>query len=128
MVELSGGQLQRICGTARALARKPKLLLLDESTSALDHVAERQFFDTIDRIRKETGLTVLSITHRTATTAHADLILVLNQGVIAESGTYEELNSAGGLFAELVEAGSSSRSKPDVVGLTADDSEQGEEF
>lgn len=112
-VDLSGGQLQRICGISRALARKPKLLLLDEATSALDHVAERQFFDTIERLRDK-GLTVISITHHTATTVNADQILVLDQGVIAKSGTFEELTSDAnkdGLFARLVEASGRSSSK-----------------
>lgn len=107
-VEMSGGQLQRICGIARALARKPKLLILDESSSALDNVTERQFFDTIERLSRDKGITVISVTHRTSTAVNADIILVIDQGVIAETGTFEELTTgidSSGLFAELINAG-----------------------
>ena len=89
-MNMSGGQLQRICGIARALARKPKLLLLDECTSALDSVTERLIFDALER-RRDKGMTVISVTHRTSTAVNADMILVLDNGVIAEKATFQDL-------------------------------------
>ncbi|CAB9526388.1 Lactococcin-G-processing and transport ATP-binding protein LagD [Seminavis robusta] len=105
-ISMSGGQLQRICGIARALARKPKILLLDEATSALDTVTEQKFIETIEKLRDE-GLTIISVTHHPSTAVNADQILVLDQGVIIENGTYDELTKGDnpGLFADLVNAG-----------------------
>ena len=99
-VTLSGGQLQRIA-IARALARKPKILLLDDCFSAVDAETEREIIQGLRRYLK--GITALIITHRVASAALADRILVLNgDGSVAELGAYGELTAAGGRFCELV--------------------------
>ena len=94
---ISGGQRQRLM-IARALAQKPKILLFDEATSALDNITQKQISDALDRMK----CTRIVIAHRLSTIQHCDRILVLEGGKIAEEGTYEELISRGGYFAELV--------------------------
>ncbi|ETV91356.1 hypothetical protein, variant 2 [Aphanomyces invadans] len=99
---LSGGQVQRIC-LARALVRKPSLLLLDEATSALDPETEANVVATLERLARKMHVTIISVTHRLSTTRNADLILVLNDGKIVETGTYKDLmQSPGSFFAEMV--------------------------
>jgi ATP-binding cassette subfamily B protein len=95
---LSGGQKQRI-GLARALIKNPPVLILDEATSAVDNETERLIQESMETIRK--GRTVLIIAHRLSTIRNADMILVMNQGVIVESGTYEQLIGRDGVFAAL---------------------------
>ncbi len=95
---LSGGQKQRI-GLARALIKNPPVLILDEATSAVDNETERLIQESMETIRK--GRTVLIIAHRLSTIRNADLILVMNQGVIVESGTYEQLIGRDSVFAAL---------------------------
>jgi ATP-binding cassette subfamily B protein len=95
---LSGGQKQRI-GLARALIKIPPVLILDEATSAVDNETERLIQESMETIRK--GRTVLIIAHRLSTIRNADMILVMNQGVIVESGTYEQLIGRDGVFAAL---------------------------
>ena len=85
---LSGGQRQRLA-IARALVRKPRLLLLDESTSALDAASEAALQEGLDRVAK--GTTVLAITHRLHTVQKADVIFVVEGGRIVDSGTHAEL-------------------------------------
>ncbi len=94
---ISGGQRQRIL-LARALANDPVILLLDEATSALDNVTQ----ETVTQNIAALGMTRIVIAHRLSTIRKADLILVLDRGEIVESGNYEELISANGLFSELV--------------------------
>jgi len=97
--ELSGGQWQRL-GIARAAYRKGRILIVDEPTAALDARAELEVFEKI-RALAGTGQTVVLITHRLASVRHADLVHVLDQGRLVESGTPEELLVSGGVYAEL---------------------------
>ncbi|CAH8576403.1 unnamed protein product [Schistosoma haematobium] len=96
---MSGGQKQRIA-IARALIRKPKLLLLDEATSALDTKSERVVQVALDKASK--GRTVVVVAHRLTTVRNADLIIVLDKGVVRESGTHEELVAQNGLYAAML--------------------------
>ncbi|MEU6684941.1 ABC transporter ATP-binding protein [Streptomyces sp. NPDC046832] len=97
--ELSGGQWQRL-GIARAAYRRGRILIVDEPTAALDARAELEVFERI-RALADSGQTVVLITHRLASVRHADLVHVLDQGRLVESGTPDELLATGGLYAEL---------------------------
>ena len=88
---LSGGQKQRIA-IARAFLKKPKILLLDEATSALDKVNERLVQEAIDNYRKLSGdITIIVIAHRLSTIRNADKIVVMNKGVLTETGNHDSL-------------------------------------
>jgi ABC-type multidrug transport system fused ATPase/permease subunit len=95
---LSGGQRQRI-GIARVMIRNSPILLLDEPTAALDSESEKLVIDALEKLMK--GRTVIAIAHRLSTIRDADLIAVVKDGVIAESGTHDELMAKNGLYAEL---------------------------
>ncbi len=95
---LSGGQRQRLA-IARAILGDPRLVVLDEATAAADPDSEWEVRQGLSRLLA--GRTVLVIAHRLHTVAHADLIVVLEEGRIAESGTRDQLLAAGGLFAKL---------------------------
>jgi subfamily B ATP-binding cassette protein MsbA len=97
---LSGGQRQRI-GIARALIRNAPMLVLDEPTSGLDAESEKLVLEALERLMK--GRTTIVIAHRLVTIRDANLILVLKDGVIAESGTHDQLLAKGGLYAQLHE-------------------------
>lgn len=97
-VILSGGQRQRL-SLARALLKDAPILVLDEATSSLDTESEQLVQQAIDRLMR--GRTVLVIAHRLSTIRHADCIVVLDDGGIAQKGKHEELLQQGGLYAEL---------------------------
>ena len=96
---LSGGECQRL-SIARALLKDVPVILLDESTASLDVDNETEIQDAISRLIKEK--TVLVIAHRMRTVENADKIIVLNDGVVAESGTHDELIRKNGIYARLV--------------------------
>ncbi|XAR71308.1 Peptide-transporting ATPase, partial [Bertholletia excelsa] len=98
-LRLSGGQKQRLA-IARALLTNPSVLLLDEATSALDAESEYLVQDAMDSLMK--GRTVLVIAHRLSTVKSADMVAVVSDGQIAESGTHEELLSMNGIYTSLV--------------------------
>lgn len=93
---LSGGQVQRLL-IARALVNKPRILILDEATSALDNTTQSVVSDTLNHL----GVTRISIAHRISTIRDCDVIYVMDKGRVVESGNYDDLIAANGLFAEL---------------------------
>jgi ABC-type multidrug transport system fused ATPase/permease subunit len=95
---VSGGQKQRIA-VARALLKNAPLVLLDEPTSALDTKAEYYVQSSIESL--EAGRTVLVIAHRLSTIIDSDNILLLNEGVISEQGTHNDLMKKNGRYADL---------------------------
>ena len=97
-LKLSGGEKQRVA-IARTILKGPPILVLDEATSALDSFTEREIQAALQRVSR--GRTTLIIAHRLSTVVHADEILVLDKGVIAERGRHEELLARGGLYAGL---------------------------
>jgi ATP-binding cassette subfamily C protein len=98
---LSGGQRQRLA-LARALYRKPWLLVLDEATSALDAESERVIHDALADLRGECSM--LIVAHRLKTVEIADYILVLSGGRVVEEGTWDELSARDGLFRKMLAA------------------------
>jgi ATP-binding cassette, subfamily B, multidrug efflux pump len=100
-IGLSGGQRQRIA-IARALLIDPRLLILDDSTSAVDAETEAAIQETLDRLMREKHRTVFVIAQRVSTVRDADLILVLDEGSIAASGTHEGLLRESELYNEIL--------------------------
>jgi ATP-binding cassette subfamily B protein len=97
---LSGGQRQRIT-IARAIIRNSPILVLDEPSSGLDPAAEQLVFDALANLM--TGKTSIVIAHRLATVRRADVIFVIDNGKVVESGTHAELLAGGGLYSRLYE-------------------------
>ena len=98
--KLSGGERQRLT-IARAVFKNPPILILDEATSSLDTESERLVQDAIDNLMQQR--TSLVIAHRLSTVRHANLILVLQKGVIVERGTHDELIASNGFYKKLVD-------------------------
>jgi subfamily B ATP-binding cassette protein MsbA len=97
---LSGGQRQRLC-IARAVLKNPPILLLDEATSALDTESEKLVQDALNQLM--VNRTTLVIAHRLSTIQHADLIVVMENGVLVESGNHQTLIQKGGLYKKLID-------------------------
>ena len=95
---LSGGQCQRIA-IARALVRRPRILIFDEATSALDNHTQAIVTNSLDQL----SITRLVIAHRLSTIRHADQIIVMDQGQVQEQGNFDNLIENQGLFARLME-------------------------
>lgn len=96
-LKLSGGEKQRL-SIARALLRKPNLLIFDEATSALDSLTEEQITNTIKDISASKDQITILIAHRLSTIMHADRIYVLEKGDVVETGTHEDLVNEKGLY------------------------------
>ena len=100
-VNLSGGQKQRI-SIARALLRKPDILILDDCLSAVDTSTEKHIIDSLTSLRDSNPNTaILMVSHRISTINHAHNIIVIDEGRVVESGTHEELVNSGGLYSEM---------------------------
>jgi len=97
-LKLSGGEKQRV-GIARTLLKNPPILLLDEATSALDSETEHNIQDSLKEMGQ--GRTVLTIAHRLSTVVDSDLIVVLEEGHITETGTHDDLLAKGGRYAAM---------------------------
>ena len=98
-VKISGGQKQRIA-LARALVRKPELLIMDEATSALDNLSEKVFQENLRLVSGKT--TVLMIAHRLSTVRHADQIVVIEKGRVVERGSHDELVRKGAAYFRML--------------------------
>lgn len=96
-LKLSGGEKQRL-SIARALLRKPRLLIFDEATSALDSLTEEEITTTIKQVSSQRNQVTILIAHRLSTIMHADRIYVLERGLVAEQGTHQSLLEEKGLY------------------------------
>ena len=99
---LSGGQRQRIA-LARIFLKKPRVLILDKATSALDNTSEKHVQAEIERMMRDYGTTVISIAHRLTTLQNCDEILVMAQGEIVQRGSYQTLLDTPGIFRDMAQ-------------------------
>ncbi len=99
-LKLSGGEKQRV-SIARVILKDPKILILDEATSSLDSIAENAISEALEELMK--NRTSIVIAHRLSTILKAEKILVVNNGIIEEQGSHDELLNAGGTYKELYE-------------------------
>ena len=97
-VTLSGGQRQRTA-LARAIVRDPVILILDDALASVDTHTEEEILEGLRQVMRER--TTILIAHRISTVRHADHIVVLDEGCIAEEGTHEELVGRGGIYADM---------------------------
>jgi ATP-binding cassette subfamily B protein len=97
---LSGGEKQRVA-LARVILKNPRILVLDEATSSLDSESEKLIQEALKRVMA--GRTSIVIAHRLSTILSADVILVMDRGMVVERGTHRELLAQGGLYAQLYE-------------------------
>jgi ATP-binding cassette subfamily B protein len=96
-VKVSGGEKQRL-SIARALLRRPHLLVFDEATSALDSLTEQELSRTIREVARDRSVMTVMIAHRLSTVLHADRIYVLERGRVVEQGRHEHLLEQKGLY------------------------------
>ena len=96
-LKLSGGERQRL-SIARALIRKPNILIFDEATSALDSITEEEITKTIREVSSQQNQITILIAHRLSTIMHADTIYVLEKGDVVETGSHNELLAGKGLY------------------------------
>jgi ATP-binding cassette subfamily B protein len=112
-LKLSGGEKQRI-SIARALLRKPRILIFDEATSALDSLTEEEITNTIKEISIAKEQITILIAHRLSTIMHADKIYVLEKGNIVETGTHQALVDDKGLYYAMWRQQIGERKKADI--------------
>jgi ATP-binding cassette subfamily B protein len=115
-VKVSGGEKQRL-SIARALLRKPSLLVFDEATSALDSITEEEISSTIRQLSSTPNHITVLIAHRLSTIMHANKIIVLEKGHVVEEGKHEELLEEKGLYYAMwrQQIGERSRNKEKVT-------------
>ncbi|KAK4510318.1 RNA-dependent ATPase [Mucor velutinosus] len=122
---LSGGQKQRIA-IARAILKNPTILLLDEATSALDTQSERLVQNALDKA--SASRTTIVVAHRLSTIMKADMIVVLDHGVIVERGTHQRLIELGGIYADLVKKQAIDTEETEEAGAARHDELDAEEL
>jgi ABC-type multidrug transport system fused ATPase/permease subunit len=101
-VNLSGGQRQRV-SIARALMRKPKILIFDEATSALDSNSEHVVQQSIEELASSSSMTIIVVAHRLSTVINCDRLYVMKEGKIVEIGSHRELIKQKGYYYTLIQ-------------------------